>query len=136
MALATATAMPNQRPISPPRQIEYAASSCATPSNSMIQPHVFRLLRMYVAFSVKMRESPIEATPKMTLRTPARKTMIPPNSTQLPPCGDRSGAASPGRYARPDRGVVSVIAYSLSLGGLPFDHAPAASATQWGGHQS
>ena len=42
---------------------ENDATSCSTPIRSVIQPQVFKPLRMYVAFSVKNFESPIAAIP-------------------------------------------------------------------------
>src|SRR5215212_7230499 len=88
-ALSIAMAMPNQRPTWPPFQIDDAATIWPTPRISVIQPQVLRLLRMYVAWFAKKRESALAAIRYTTLRTPTSATMIPANSTQLAPsrCG-------------------------------------------------
>ena len=64
IALSPATPIPNQRPAWPPRQIENAAKSCATPRMSVIQPHVLRLLKTKVALATKNFELSIAAIPR------------------------------------------------------------------------
>ncbi len=59
---------------------------CSAPMMSVTQPHVLRLLRMYLVSLTKKLESPIAAMPWMTFNTPAMSSMIPANISQPAPC--------------------------------------------------
>src|SRR4029077_1390442 len=127
--LRPAARIPNQRPNSPPAQIEKAANSSITAMIRTIQPHVFSPLRMYVVSCAKNFELLIAAIPQITFRPRAIEIMIRAKPTQPTPASLSSIVASDGRCVAPTRLPAGLTMRFSALLGAEFIppgwHSPA-----------